>query len=95
MQCPTCKGTGKQLIQVHFHEKGTSTVRNMEIKCTTCEGTGVVSYQTIQALEKANKMWCRCGNPSGQSNFFDDGVDSKCSKHHWKCSDCGKILQVG
>ncbi len=40
--------------------------------------------------------WCKCGNPSGQSNYAADnacrcGVD----KRHYHCQDCGAIIQVG
>ena len=54
-----------------------------------------------------NEIWCdgKCDNPNDDANFYDDGngkiyKDSSgqtyiCSKHHWSCGVCDKIVQVG
>lgn len=43
-----------------------------------------------------NNVWCNCGNPSESSKYHaDDPNSTTCTKHHWTCGDCGKILQVG
>lgn len=66
--------------------------KEMLLTCPTCNGRGTISA----ALKKAHEeFWCRCGNPSGQFEFFDDGEGAACTKHHYTCRDCGKVLQVG
>lgn len=41
-------------------------------------------------------FWCQCGNPSGDVTFYEDDSRSKvCTKHHYRCNDCGKVVQVG
>ena len=53
-------------------------------------------------------IWCdgECNtHPEGSANYHDDGnqkvyTDKEgqtyiCSKHHWSCSECDKIVQVG
>ena len=45
---------------------------------------------------KLKNDWCTCGNPSDLHSYFGDGVCScGCHKHHYHCSNCGKITQVG
>lgn len=39
--------------------------------------------------------WCHCGNPSGKMDFFDNGERSDIKCHHWRCHDCGKVVQIG
>lgn len=52
-------------------------------------------------------IWCdgECDNPEYEANFHDDGnkkeyIDRNgnigiCSKHHYSCTVCNKIVQVG
>ncbi len=44
---------------------------------------------------KMNNIWCACGNPSTETDYYSDGESKTCFKHHWTCRDCGKILQIG
>ena len=80
-------------MDIIVHEGGkTSTVK---IGCITCEGKGTINQEQKERLEAEKKLWCVCGNHSGESNFHDDYTRKICSKHHYTCKDCGKILQVG
>lgn len=87
--CPSCKGTKKVTIKVI-----SNGVRepDMELDCVTCNGTGEVRDGYTKALED---FWCHCGNPSGDVEFHDDGEGAACSKHHYTCGDCGRVLQIG
>lgn len=91
MNCPRCKGSGKMPLQVH--EGG--SVRNMELTCIDCDGSGEITKAQHEQNQRAMAMWCRCGNPTGQSRFYEDGEAPDVHKHHVKCGDCGKVLQVG
>ena len=92
MICPRCKGKGRMELGVQEYGK-TPTV--VEIKCITCDGGGEITKFQHNLYEQEQGMWCRCGNPSGESVFFEDGEDPVIGKHHWNCKDCGKVLQVG
>lgn len=85
INCPTCKGTKKVTITVHEAGK----VSKMDLTCVVCHGQGKVTKQAKKAMDD---FWCKCGNPSGQSNFHDDSFGVK---HHYTCNDCGKVTQVG
>lgn len=94
MNCPTCKGKGTVTVKVHSNFATENT--SFEMDCHVCGGSGEVTEAQLKAHKAAMAMWCRCGNPSGQTQFFDDGENpSVCNKHHWVCEDCGKVTQVG
>lgn len=48
-----------------------------------------------KAAKEAEKLWCKCGNPSEETTFYEDGEGELCVKHHYICDDCGLIWQVG
>jgi len=49
-----------------------------------------------QAFNDAHPdFWCRCGNPSEDVAFYADGQHPEVHKHHWRCNDCGSVLQIG
>lgn len=91
MNCPTCKGKGKQAIRVSEHG---GKWRDMEIGCTTCDGQGEITQEQYEQLKRAQEAWCRCEKPSGET-YHEDGERAICRKHHYTCNDCGKITQVG
>lgn len=98
--CTACKGKGTYPLVAKMYDGG--TVKDMppvDMPCDPCEGKGVITKERklhLEAKEKAFKeFWCQCGNPSGESTFFDDGEGSMCNKHHYICNDCHKVTQVG
>jgi len=86
--CPTCKGSGKMKLEVHEAGK----VTNMEIDCIDCDGTGKVTKAVAKSIQRSKDIWCKCGNPSSESDYHPDTPNSK---HHYTCADCGKVTQVG
>jgi hypothetical protein len=59
-------------------------------------GMTVPAYEA--AMERERKHWCSCEKPSEGVDFCDDGQrrnEHCCSKHHYHCQNCGKIVQVG
>ena len=93
MNCPSCKGSGKQTIRAKTY-LGPGKWKNeppVEIECLNCHGTGEVNAKEQRAREKAWKeFWCDCGNPSGETSYYRHG-----SAHGYTCADCGRVLQTG
>ena len=53
----------------------------------------------MSKLEKMHRefmeeFWCEC-KKEHDAYYVDDGVSKVCSKHHWCCNNCDKIIQVG
>jgi len=92
MICPTCKGSGKQVVRTRTVLDGVREVSDVKIECQTCQGSGEVDKAEYEARQKAIRdFWCRCGNPSEDVEYYEyaDGA------HGWTCRDCGKVVQVG
>ena len=90
MKCPKCEN-GK--MSVKMIENGVTT--ESFIKCVFCDGTGDLSKEEIQDIKDEEDEWCTCGNPSDGVDFYDDGQHPNLHKHHYRCKDCNKIVQIG
>lgn len=96
MKCKSCKGTGKMVITAtEITAAGAKEMPSVSIDCIRCNGSGEISAARQKQLEAQAALWCKCGNPSGNSQFFNDGEHPNCSKHCYVCEDCRKITQVG
>ncbi len=97
VQCPTCKGSGKQTLETTTISPGKLTEKlSMEITCVICKGAAVVTPAVIQAIKREADLWCSCKKPDFDNiTFHDDGECRDCRKHHYHCGACGKICQVG
>jgi len=94
--CPRCEGKGKLSITAQVYENGKfRSEPPVGIDCPTCEGKGKISDRMLKEIKRMDAMWCSCDNRSGEAYYVEDGVNPECRKHHWRCKDCGKILQVG
>lgn len=94
--CPRCKGKGKISVKVSTcGPDGATPESSFEMTCFDCKGSGEMTAAGVRAKKAADALWCRCGNESGETKFFDDGEHPNCSKHCYVCLDCGKITQVG
>lgn len=89
MECAVCKGSGK-ITYVVATGKGDGEM--FEMGCVWCDRTGQMTESQCRSYVAAQEMWCRCGNPSGNSTYHPDEPGSK---HHWTCDDCGKVTQIG
>ena len=56
---------------------------------------GAEIQDTAVGRPKSESPWCHCGNPSDKADFFDNGQHPKMATHHWRCHDCGGVLQIG
>jgi Fe2+ or Zn2+ uptake regulation protein len=90
--CPSCKGARKVTIETTTINPGTTTVDHITVDCVICNGTGEVTPARFAAIQSEAAMWCSCGNDSGEADYH---ADTRRTKHHWTCRDCGKVLQVG
>jgi RecJ-like exonuclease len=98
--CPRCKGSGKITLHVTTIAVGAKPAEETSrIPCRDCHGSGKVTPEEAERIrsfiEAYKEIWCRCGNPSGQVDFYDDGEHPEISKHHYRCRDCGKVTQIG
>jgi hypothetical protein len=47
-------------------------------------------------LNDHQETWCECTNEDAPDwIFIDDDVHPTIGKHHWRCSKCLKITQIG
>ena len=92
VECPLCKGKREVIFEVT--EPG-GKVNNVPLKCVVCDGEGKVTPGRALSYKRQQESWCKCGNPSGDVEYVPDNVSSVCSKHHYVCRDCGKIVQIG
>lgn len=97
IECPTCNGSGEQtIIAKMLTKKGWHNEPPVIMSCIRCDGSGKVDPIKIAKEEKASKdFWCECDNHDAGSTYVDDGVSSRCSKHHYVCNVCNKITQIG
>ena len=93
-QCTICEGSGKQTVTIStFGEPENDT--SFESNCIGCDGEGEVTEEQAALIEFEKNMWCKCGNPSEDVDFYDDGEHPEITKHHYRCKDCKKVVQIG
>lgn len=91
--CPQCDGKKKVTIKVvTVGPKGQE--ESFTTECLTCKGKGKLTEKEAEAHKQFHESWCRCEEP-GEVHYVPDGQDARCTKHHWRCSKCNKITQVG
>ena len=94
--CSVCSGSG--IIHCSISTFGsTKPVEQIDINCIDCRGRGTITSDIVKMIEKRNTIWCDCPDTSLDRGFYyvSDGVSTVCAKHHWCCSTCKKIIQVG
>lgn len=95
-ECPTCEGKGKMTITAKtLTDDGWKDENPVDIDCVICDGGGTVTRAKLESIEHEKRIWCECGNPSEDVNFWDDGEGYWVTKHHYTCKDCGKVVQIG
>ena len=93
MKCLVCHGS--KINTCTITKFGTDEVKTMKMDCIWCDGTGEMTNEDKESYEYQLNMWCKCGNPSKGSEYYDDGEHHEITKHHYRCKDCGKVLQIG
>lgn len=95
-KCPVCNGKGRQTVVATEYVPGgkDKELPPVEIDCIWCHGKGRMTPEEYADYRDINDMWCECEVP-GEGIYHADGESDLCEKHHWTCSKCGKITQVG
>jgi len=93
-KCPMCEGGQSKFTEVFTFDKDKPD-KVTYVDCFLCGATGIVSDDVIESFEEHQKMWCECGNPSEETYYVPDNERSDISKHHWRCMDCRKVVQIG
>ena len=44
--------------------------------------------------EFESDLWCMCGK-NEDVYYLPDGINLDCSKHHYRCTSCHAIVQIG
>lgn len=55
--------------------------------------SSLIKFEKI--LNDHQEEWCECTDDNGDWIFIDDDVHPTITKHHWRCPNCLKILQIG
>lgn len=94
--CPSCEGKKTQTIIAQLlTTKGLANQPPVTINCINCDGKGVVDAKEQKRRDEANDaFWCKCKEEHGVT-FYDDGEGHLCTKHHYVCNNCHKVVQVG
>jgi hypothetical protein len=76
-----------------------------EMQCISCDGTGLANEAILNEFQFYASCWCSCPGvqrtPDLSAVFHDNGYtplagDDWCvTKHHWHCTQCHKLVQIG
>lgn len=70
-------------------------------------GNGSQDYELVPETEEERREWqeyrqwydgvkCHCKDTENRETYYvPDGVDEECTKHHWRCTRCDGIVQIG
>lgn len=52
--------------------------------------------KTNKNIYEDDSKWCNCDVPEDDEYFGNNAPESKeIGKHHWRCTGCNKITQIG
>ena len=101
--CPTCDGSKKQKIVAQMwnaETRGFDPQPPVYIGCVRCKGLGHIEPDQLLKEAAEDECWCKCDkdhgvtyHPDGNTNSYNGGF--ACSKHHYSCNNCNKIVQIG
>lgn len=96
MDCLACSKGQMKIIFSEFGKEGKDITF---IDCVICNGTGKISDELNQELIEEKDSWHNddtCAMHNGNAKYVPDNTQGAlCSKHHWICVGCDKIVQVG
>lgn len=92
--CEGCGGVGKMttIISKFKHGETVETVVNMN--CYHCDGKGKVDEKKNEFFINYRKLWCKC-EEEHDTHFYDNYEHPELDKHHYRCSNCEKVVQIG
>lgn len=90
--CPICKGKGRVIVRSELVVKGKARpMPPLELSCATCRGECLITPKDAAEIKFSLTRWCHC-EVQGDPIYHPD---TRKMKHHWTCSNCGKIVQIG
>lgn len=90
IKCLCCKGSGEQILSVHENGK----VTPFKMNCVWCDGKGKMTDEEHEDYLYEQNMWCKCKVETG-TRYYENGEHSKIHKHHYRCTKCKKVKQIG
>lgn len=71
----------------------------IEIDQSIIDKVDIELFGSLEAAKKAklemDKLWCKCKVQDNGAYHVPDNVHPECDKHHWRCTKCKKIVQIG
>lgn len=92
-ECPQCKGSGHVDCEVWVF--GSEEPSVSRLTCPTCRGEREITREALDHYRLENEMWCECEEPCENPDYFADGAHPEIRHHHWRCSRCRKVVQIG
>lgn len=92
-KCLECKGEGEVEITVTIHGS-TEPPQVSKIECVWCDGSGVMDQETKEEWLYEKNMWCECKEKT-DAYYVPNGEHDEIEKHHWRCTKCKKVKQIG
>jgi hypothetical protein len=96
MICNICNGEKKR--EWTIEEGGVES--KMMLPCMECNETGKIDPDQLITQQQEEDAWCECDHSEGVI-FHDDGNSQvyngviTCDKHHYSCTSCSLIFQIG
>jgi hypothetical protein len=95
-KCPVCLGTGKQTtkMSVMMNNGEFEQQDPIETDCIWCDDGVMTDKQKVMHHEYET-MWCKCEPNDNAPIFYRDGEHDELHKHHYRCTTCHKVIQIG
>lgn len=75
------------------------TITSFTLSQEQIDKVDIEIYGSLENAKKAkaeeDKLWCKCEDTDHGAYYVPDGQHHECHKHHWRCHDCKKIVQIG
>lgn len=94
VECIKCKGTGKIKVTAHYMKDSVQVVSSSDLTCVHCNGTTRLLNKELENIKKFDSSFCECDNRENPK-YYADGEHKDLYKHHWRCSGCDGVIQIG
>jgi len=79
-------------------------IKTIKIDQSIIDKVMIDTYGSLEQAEiemkEEEKLWCSCGGEDEYGDdygayYVPDNSHPEISKHHWRCKNCKKIVQIG
>ena len=85
--------------QIEITVTENNIAQTSKIACIHCHGTKKLPKSEFNKINTEikwlNDNTCSCKNHSNGVYYVADNIDKNILKHHWRCKNCKKIVQIG